>query len=162
MQLSMPGRCRAGACVSVLARCWATRCLLYMCVVCQDCCGMELKTCKPAPNLVRQYASSRLVSAVTRATGSFLLFQGDFASIWTSLRRLVTVRSREMMPRRLLIIAACSDALSLTSLLKRSRNRARGRRVLEDFSTPWQLDIRKGKTGVLYACLLYTSPSPRD
>ena len=55
------------------------------------------------------------------------------------------------MLRRLLIIAACSDALSLTSLLKRSRNRARGRRVLEDFSTPWQLDIRKGKTGVLYA-----------
>ena len=56
-----------------------------------------------------------------------------------------------MMPRRLLIIAAISDALSLTGLLKRSRNRARGRRVLEDFSTPWQLDIRKGKTGVLYA-----------
>ena len=59
------------------------------------------------------------------------------------------------MPRRLLITAAClvqlSDALSLTGLLKRSRNRARGRRVLEDFSTPWQLDIRKGKTGVLYA-----------
>ena len=55
------------------------------------------------------------------------------------------------MPRRLVIIAACCDALSLTSLLKRSRNRARGRRVLEDFSTPWQLDIRKGKTGVLYA-----------
>ena len=56
------------------------------------------------------------------------------------------------MPRRLLInAAACSDALSLTGLLKRSRNRARGRRVLEDFSTPWQLDIRKGKTGVLYA-----------
>ena len=62
-----------------------------------------------------------------------------------------------MMARLLLIIAACltlpllSDALSLTGQLKRSRNRARGRRVLEDFSTPWQLDIRKGSTGVLYA-----------
>ena len=109
------------------------------------------------PNLVRQYASSRLVSSRIAAPGSFWLFQGVIAFIWTSLRRLVTARARERMPPRLLITAAClaqpllSDALSLTGLLKRSRNRARGRRVLEDFSTPWQLDIRKGSTGVLYA-----------
>ena len=55
------------------------------------------------------------------------------------------------MPRRIIALLAVADALSITSVLRRSKNLARGRRVLDDHSTPWQLDLRKGSTGVLYA-----------